>query len=157
MPLGATACTKKIYEAYLSDDRKKTFFHGHSFTANPLACTAAIASLELLQEPAAREGIDRICKMNLVFEERLKEKYQSRAVIKNTRVSGTILAFEINTGEDVYLNEISRIVTSKALEKGVYLRPLGNTVYFMPPYCITENEYGFLTNVTEAILDELFP
>lgn len=157
MPLGATACTKKIYEAYLSDDRKKTFFHGHSFTANPLACTAAIASLELLQETAAREGIDRICKMNLVFEERLKEKYQSRTVIKNTRVSGTILAFEINTGEDVYLNEISRIVTSKALEKGVYLRPLGNTVYFMPPYCITENEYGFLTNVTEAILDELFP
>lgn len=157
MPLGVTACTKKIYEAYLSDDRKKTFFHGHSFTANPLACTAAIASLELLLEPAAREGIDSICKMNLVFEERLKEKYQSRAVIKNTRVSGTILAFEINTGEDVYLNEISRIVTAKALEKGVYLRPLGNTVYFMPPYCITENEYGFLTKVTEAILDELFP
>ena len=157
MPLGVTACTKKIYEAYLSDDRKKTFFHGHSFTANPLACTAAIASLELLLEPAAREGIDRICKMNLVFEERLKEKYQSRAVIKNTRVSGTILAFEINTGEDVYLNEISRIMTAKSLEKGVYLRPLGNTVYFMPPYCITENEYGFLTKVTEAILDELFP
>ena len=57
----------------------------------------------------------------------------------------------------MYLNEISRIVTAKALEKGVYLRPLGNTVYFMPPYCITEKEYGFLTKVTEAILDELFP
>jgi adenosylmethionine-8-amino-7-oxononanoate aminotransferase len=137
MALGVTACNQKIYDAYLSDDRLKTFFHGHSFTANPLACTAALASLHLLLQNETLNSIKRIGDLNTSFSEELQKfKY-----LKNIRQLGTILAFEINSGKDEYLNNISTVITTKMLDKGVYVRPLGNTVYLMPPYCITDGEY----------------
>lgn len=148
MALGVTACKQHIYEAFVNDDTYKTFFHGHSFTANPLACTAALASLDLLEKEGCREKIDRICRSNTVFAETLA----SGLPVKEIRVCGTILAFEISQGKDGYLNSISSFVTQKAMQKGVYLRPLGNTVYLMPPYCITEEE---LDKVYQVILDVL--
>ena len=137
MALGVTACNQKIYNAYLADDKLKTFFHGHSFTANPLACTAALASLHLLLQPGTIQSITRINGLNKAFS---KELQQFKA-LKNIRQLGTILAFEISSGKDEYLNNISGSITTKMLDKGVYLRPLGNTVYLMPPYCITDAEY----------------
>ncbi len=137
MALGVTACNQKIYNAYLADDKLKTFFHGHSFTANPLACTAALASLHLLLQPGTIQSITRIDGLNKAFS---KELQQFKA-LKNIRQLGTILAFEISSGKDEYLNNISGSITTKMLDKGVYLRPLGNTVYLMPPYCITDAEY----------------
>jgi adenosylmethionine-8-amino-7-oxononanoate aminotransferase len=136
MALGVTACTQKIYEAFVSDDKTKTFFHGHSFTANPLACTVANASLELLKNSNALQSIQQI----VSFNERAKKELETFAVVKDCRTLGTVLAFELNIGKNEYLNSISQEVTNFALENGVYLRPLGNTVYWMPPYCITEVE-----------------
>ncbi len=137
MALGVTACTAEIYDAYITDDALKTFFHGHSFTANPLACTAALASLDLLQQAACQQQIQMICEENQRFSVQLMN---SGLPYKNIRVRGTILAFEIEQGKDEYLNNISSVITSQALSKGIYIRPLGNTVYIMPPYCITREE-----------------
>lgn len=136
MALGATACSEKIYNAFINDDAKKTFFHGHSFTANPLACTAANASLDLFEQENSLQKVNFISEQNIAFAQQLRQL----SGIKNVRVLGTILAFEITQGSDEYLNNISTIITKKSLEKGVYIRPLGNTVYIMPPYCITETE-----------------
>ncbi|HJU45433.1 MAG TPA: adenosylmethionine--8-amino-7-oxononanoate transaminase [Chitinophagaceae bacterium] len=145
MALGVTACTEKIYNAYLSDDRTKTFFHGHSFTANPLACTAALASMDLLLKEECLKSIAAISGKQRQFTEMLR----SYPVVKDPRSIGTILAFEWDEGNNSYLNTVSQRVTSFMLERGIYLRPLGNTVYIMPPYCITEEE---LQKVYDALI-----
>lgn len=137
MALGVTACTTKIYDAFVSDDKLKTFFHGHSFTANPLACTAASASFDLLKQNNVITTIEWITKQNNKFVDQLKQYEPS---IINIRTIGTILAFEINSGKKEYLNSIATSFTQQALQEGVYLRPLGNTVYIMPPYCISDSE-----------------
>ena len=148
MPLGVTACVQKIYDAFVTDDKLKTFFHGHSFTANPLACTAALASLELLQKETCLQKIEWLTQQNKLFAEELKHK----AGIKNIRTLGTIIAFEIDKGKDEYLNTISNDITSACLQQGIYLRPLGNTVYIMPPYCITQNEYERVCEVIKSLV-----
>lgn len=151
MALGVTACTNRIYEAYVNDDKLKTFFHGHSFTANPLACTAALASLDLLEKESCTQQRQWIAERQQVFAQELA----AFSHIKNIRVTGTILAFEIASGKDEYLNQISTVVTAKALERGVYLRPLGNTVYLMPPYCISEAEMQEVYSCVKDILNEI--
>jgi len=150
MALGVTACSQRIFEAFLSDDRSKTFFHGHSFTANPIACSAALASLDLLQKEDCLRSIQNISFQNKKFISGLESSNEKRR-IKNIRQLGTIAAFEIITGNDEYLNNISFSVTKQAMENGIYVRPLGNTVYIMPPYCISGEElekvYDFLTHL----------
>jgi adenosylmethionine---8-amino-7-oxononanoate aminotransferase len=146
MALGVTAATEKIFRAFLSDDKRKTLFHGHSFTANPVACSASLASLDLLLEEDCLRRIGQLSRRHQVFLDTLR----SFPVVKNARTLGTILAFEINTGRDEYINAIGPGITRAALEAGIYLRPLGNTVYVMPPYCMTEKEmdqvYDFLVH-----------
>lgn len=148
--MGVTAATEKIFGAFLSDDRTKTLFHGHSFTANPLACTAALASLDLLQEKDCDRRLRRINEQHSAFADKLKQY----PIVRNVRILGTVIAFEINIGNDGYINPAGLDLTQKALEKGIYLRPLGNTVYIMPPYCITEKEmdqvYSFLVQYIEG-------
>jgi adenosylmethionine---8-amino-7-oxononanoate aminotransferase len=152
MALGVTACTDQIYQAYCDDDKMKTFFHGHSFTANPLACTAALASLHLLDKDCM-DSVEQICSWNRDFLAKITHYADGTgAVLRNCRQLGTILAFEINKGEDIYLNQIGQQVTRLAMEQEIYLRPLGNTVYFMPPYCLTREEYSRLEAATESII-----
>ncbi len=148
MALGATAATQKIFDAFSSDDKTKTFFHGHSFTANPIACAASLASLDLLEKEECKKNIERIINQQKEFCLQLpttNDKLQT----KNIRQIGSIIAFEIIDGGDGYLNNISAVITQKALQIGIYLRPLGNTVYIMPPYCITEEQ---LNKVHEFLL-----
>ncbi len=152
MALGITACTNAIYQAYVTEDKYKTFFHGHSFTANPLACTAALASLDLLEKELCIEQIKWITRENENFALKL---HSGEFKIKNLRTLGTILAFELDNGKDEYLNTISTVFTQKAIAKGIYLRPLGNTVYLMPPYCITLEELSKIYTCIETILGEL--
>lgn len=149
MALGVTACTATIHSAFVDEDRRKTFFHGHSFTANPLACAAALASMDLLLKPDCQLQIDRIAAQHKQFIQQLSADTQFTTQIKNLRSIGTIMAFEIESGRDEYLNTIGMQVTKLALEEGIYLRPLGNTVYVMPPYCITKEQ---LEQVYEAIV-----
>ena len=149
MALGVTACTDEIYQAYVNDDALKTFFHGHSFTANPLACTAAIASLDLLETADCYTQIDWISAQQLQLADIIQK---GDFPVKDIRTLGTILAFEITQGKKEYLNEISSTITQKAMQSGIYIRPLGNTVYLMPPYCITSDE---MRKVQQCIIEIL--
>lgn len=152
MPLGVTACKQFIYDAFLSDDKRKTFFHGHSFTANPLACSAANASLDLFEIENTLEKINIIKELNTAFLQNIS----THPKVKEVRVKGTILAIEINTGEKSdYLNEIKHFLFPYFLNNGIIVRPLGNIVYIVPPYCISKEElnhiYKTITNCLEEI------
>ncbi|MEO9003353.1 MAG: adenosylmethionine--8-amino-7-oxononanoate transaminase [Ginsengibacter sp.] len=150
MALGVTACTQNIYDAFVSDDKTKTLFHGHSFTANPLACTAGIASFELIQKKKCLKNIQNIISHHQLFCKKL-EPLQKRNLVKNVRQMGTILAMEIcTTDSDDYLNNISKIFTPFCMERGVYLRSMGNTIYIMPPYCVKTKE---LKKIYEVVVD----
>jgi adenosylmethionine---8-amino-7-oxononanoate aminotransferase len=146
MALGVTAASEKVASAFDSADKLKTFFHGHSFTANPIACSAALASLELLQKESCLVNIETIAAAHRNFIETLS----GHEKVENARATGTILAFEVKSGRKEYLNEVSAKITSFMLTRDVYLRPLGNTVYLMPPYCITLEE---METVYSAIIE----
>lgn len=155
MALGVTACTRNIYESFVSDDKTKTLFHGHSFTANPLACTASLASLELVQKKKCRQKIENIIFAQKAFAGKM-QIFQQKNIIKNLRHLGTIIAFEVNTFEvDSYLHNITNDFTQFCLGNGVYLRSLGNTIYIMPPYCIRKKELKKIYDVVEKFLEKI--
>ncbi len=152
MPLGVTACKQFIYDAFLSDDKRKTFFHGHSFTANPLACSAANASLDLFEKENTFEKIKIISQLNIAFAQNIS----THSKVKEVRVIGTILAVEINTGDKSdYLNEIKHFLFPYFLKHGIIVRPLGNIVYIVPPYCITEEELNYIYQIIKNCLEEI--
>lgn len=151
MALGATSCTEKIYEAFLSDDRRKTLFHSHSFTANPLACTAALASLDLLLTPETQQHWERINLAHRQFIQRFEKSQKEK--IADIRLKGTILAIEISTQEGTsYFSNIRDLAYNFFLEKGILLRPLGNVIYLLPPYCISEDDLSYIY----ASIEEFF-
>ncbi len=150
MPLGVTSSAKFIYDAFLSDDKMKTFFHGHSYTANPTACSAALASMDLFDEPLAFENIDRIEKKHNVFLQKIK----SHKALIDVRQLGTIIAFEIKTKEHTnYLNSLAEQISDFFIGKGIILRPLGNIVYILPPYCIKNEDLDYIYDCVEEFLD----
>lgn len=152
MPMGITSCTQEIYNAFLSEDRLKTLFHGHSFTANPLACTAALASMELLLQEPTQLNIQRIGEQHQQFAEVLKEHPK----VENVRQTGTILAWEYKTnGESSYFNEIGKVLYRECLQRGILIRPLGSVMYLVPPYCITSEELNFVYAMILEVLNHM--
>jgi adenosylmethionine---8-amino-7-oxononanoate aminotransferase len=149
MALGITAAPEFIFEAFKSAELSKTFFHGHSFTANPLACTAAIASLELFTKSECQNSIKRIIELHKNFAIEISE----HPAIMEVRVKGTILAIELKTS-DVrgYLNPAAAEITSYFLNKGIYLRPLGNVLYVTPPFIIKNEELQLIYNAIREFL-----
>jgi adenosylmethionine-8-amino-7-oxononanoate aminotransferase len=145
VPLGATLATEALFDAFSSSDRTRTLFHGHSFTANPVACAAARASLALLDEAgtAPRRRIERAhCAA--------KASLAALSRVRNVRVLGTVLALELTATRSGYLSDVGPALRRFALDRNVLLRPLGNTVYALPPYCSTESD---LAAVYAAIAD----
>jgi adenosylmethionine-8-amino-7-oxononanoate aminotransferase len=152
MALGLTTCTQQIYDAFLSDDRLKTLFHGHSFTANPVACSAALASLDLFMETSTTENIKRIETAHRQFALKIKDHPK----IKTARQIGTILAMEWQTGNNTsYFNSLRDTLYRYFLEAGIILRPLGNIIYILPPYCITNEELTYIYSKIEQALSEI--
>jgi len=152
MPLGVTSCAQFIYDSCVSDDKTKTFFHGHSYTANPTACSAGLASLDLMEKNETWAQIRLISQMNSEFV----SKHKKHKALKELRAKGTILALEINTEEHThYLNNASESIASYFLKNGIIVRPLGNILYLIPPYCITETELRQVFEVMERFLDQL--
>jgi adenosylmethionine-8-amino-7-oxononanoate aminotransferase len=136
LPLGATAVTNAIYEAFLSEDRTKTFFHGHSYTGNPLACAVALASLDLFREEST---LDRVAALEGILRAGL-EPLRRLASVGDVRVIGGVGIVEMRSDEPGYLNDFGPRVSAALLGRGLLLRPLGNVIYFMPPYAITKGE-----------------
>ena len=144
LPMGVTMASERLYQGFISEEPLKTFFHGHSFTANPLGCAAALASLQLLEENASRFT---------EFETRHTDHLKALAkleTVKDIRCLGTMAAFELDSGGTTYLNPIGRQLQARCLEQGVYIRPLGNVVYLLPPLCISDQE---LQTCYQAILN----
>jgi adenosylmethionine---8-amino-7-oxononanoate aminotransferase len=141
MALGVTSCSADIYNAFLSNDKSKTFFHGHSFTANPIACAAALASLELLMEESCQEAIGDIFESHKAFSQKIDD-FPS---VKEIRITGTIMAIELKTGEKGgYFSGIRDFIYDYFLKKGIILRPLGNVLYVLPPYCISKDDLQYI-------------
>lgn len=151
LPFGATAFREEIFEVFLSPDRKRTLFHGHSFTANPIACAAARASLHLLDDESGR----RRARIETAHREGLA-RLASHPAVRNPRVLGTVAAFDLEAGSG-YLAPIGRELSAFALREGVLLRPLGNVVYLLPPYCITVEEVSGVYEVVERFLERAIP
>ncbi|MDX2305747.1 MAG: adenosylmethionine--8-amino-7-oxononanoate transaminase [Microscillaceae bacterium] len=151
MAFGVTTCTDAIYEAFYSDDRLKTFFHGHSYCGNPLACAAALASLDLVEQPEFMENIRRISASHEAF----RHKIQSLPSVRDCRQQGTILAVEwqVDTSYS-YFSSIRDQLYQFFLDRKVLCRPLGNVIYLMPPYCITQEELEYMYGVIQEGLLE---
>ena len=133
LPLSMTLCTEEMYQNFYSDDKTKAFFHGHSFTANSLGCAAALASLEILDRPETVNAIESIASEHHRFSQKLKD-------IK-VRQQGTILAIELKTGEQSgYFNKVGDHAYNFFLRRNLLLRPLGNVIYLIPPYCSTRED-----------------
>jgi adenosylmethionine-8-amino-7-oxononanoate aminotransferase len=152
LPLGVTACSAKIVEAFTSPEVAKTFFHGHSYTANPLTCAAANASFELLMKEECQSKILSISESHLRFISQIKD----HKAIKNLRSLGTILAIELQTQEGTsYFSEVRKKIYPFFLERNVLLRPLGNVIYVLPPYVIANNELKIVYDAIEEFLETL--
>jgi adenosylmethionine-8-amino-7-oxononanoate aminotransferase len=146
LPLGATAATEAIFDAFRSDDRRKTFFHGHSYTANPIACAAALASLQLFDEESEDDRI-RI----EVAQARHLEALRGVRGVQAVRQIGTVAAVEL-AAPSGYLSEIGRELSAFAVGEGVLLRPLGNVAYCLPPYSTTDDELESVYTVLQRFL-----
>jgi adenosylmethionine---8-amino-7-oxononanoate aminotransferase len=149
LPLAVTVCTETIYDAFYSDDPQKTLYHGHSYAANPLGCAAALASLELMVEHEAA-----FKQMEAHHKEHLKN-LTDHPKLKNMRVTGTIAAMNLITEDPGYLNQLSLEIRKRGVTQGLLLRPLGNVLYLMPPYCITKEELAFIYRGITTILETL--
>ncbi|MDB5281791.1 MAG: adenosylmethionine--8-amino-7-oxononanoate transaminase [Bacteroidota bacterium] len=150
LPFAATTCTKEIFDAFDSSDRAKMLFHGHSYTANPIGCAAAIASFEVFETDNSLEKIARINARHLAFVEKIK----LHASIKDIRCRGSVLAIEIKTSEQSgYLNKIRDVAYQYFLHRKIIMRPLGNVVYVLPPYCISAHDLEEIYNAISGLLD----
>jgi adenosylmethionine---8-amino-7-oxononanoate aminotransferase len=148
LPLGATVVTEDVFANFLGD-RTKTLFHGHSFTANPVACAAARANLRLFDETctARRSRIETAHRSHL-------RSLSGHPRVTNARVIGTVAAFDIDAnGGSSYFAGTGRELAGFALQHGVLLRPLGNVVYVLPPYCTSESDLDRVYAAIAGFLD----
>lgn len=147
LPLSVTVCSDGIYEMFNSSDPMKTFWHGHSYTANPIGCAAALASMELMKE---NEAV--FTNMEQWHRRRL-EKLRDHPGLKRLRVTGTIAAMDMVTdGEEGYLNAIADHIKRNCVDQGLLLRPLGNVLYLMPPYCVTGEQLSEMYEAIETLI-----
>lgn len=148
LPLAVTTCSQSIYEAFYSDDISKGLFHGHTYSANPLACSAAIAAIELLQSDKIQNRIERIIKSHQIFDASIKHHPK----IKTTRQLGVIYALDLNIEMERYGNLRDQLFDF-FMKKGVFLRPLGNTIYIQTPYTIADEQLQKIYESIEEVLD----
>lgn len=148
LPLGATLVTEKIFEGFGGEDPSHTFWHGHSYTGNPIACAAAVANLEIFRtEPV----FERIAGIAAIHAERLPA-FSRNAAVGDVRSIGTMAAIELRAADPGYLSELRPKLYDYFLKRDVLLRPLGNVIYILPPYCIeAEDLHRVYDVIDEAI------
>jgi adenosylmethionine-8-amino-7-oxononanoate aminotransferase len=147
LPLSVVLSTGAIYDAFYDEEISRGFLHSHSYTGNPLACAAALATLSIFEEDAVIEA-------NRSLAARINELARPIARhprVRNFRRTGMIWAFEVEPVEPLFARRFS----AAALERELLLRPIGNTVYFMPPYVIDESQAGLLTARTVELLEQV--
>jgi len=147
LPLAVTLCRHAIFDAHYAEDRRKTFFHSSSYTANPIACAAALANLRVWQtEPV----LERVAALAAVHAKALR-RFRDDRRFENVRQLGTIAALDLVVRDAGYLADIGPRLYRHFLARGFLVRPLGNTIYLMPPYCSTEAEIDALYDAIAEI------
>lgn len=154
IPLAATLATAEIFDSHLSTDRRKTFFHSSSYTANPIACAAAVANLDIWRQeqvfPRIRE-IEGAHRRNLA-------RFDGDARFAHLRQAGTIAALDLVVPAGGYLADVGPKMRRLFRERGLLIRPLGNVLYLMPPYCVTAQEiegaYDAIDDVASIVLEQ---
>ena len=150
IPMAITTFTQELFEAFYSDDINKALFHGHTFTANPTGCAAALASLKLLQTQEMQSNIIRVNKSHLAFQKHI----ENHPKVATTRVLGVIFALEIKTESQAsYYGTLRNKLYDFFIENGVILRPVGNIVYILPPYIIEDDQLRKIYTVVKNALD----
>ena len=150
IPMAITTFTQDIFDGFYDNDTNKAFFHGHTFTANPTGCAAALASINLLQTAETQSNIARINQSHLDFEQKIK----SHPKVKTTRVLGVIFALEIKTEtQESYYGTMRNKLYNFFIENGIILRPVGNIVYILPPYVINNSQLEKVYTTVEKALE----
>ena len=150
IPMAITTFKQDIFEAFYNEDTNKALFHGHTFTANPTGCAAALASLSLLQTQEMQDNIARINKSHLAFQNHI----ESHPKVATTRVLGVIFALKIQTeSTESYYGSLRNKLYNFFIENGIILRPVGNIVYILPPYIITDEQLQKVYEVVERALE----
>ena len=150
MPLAVTLCAERFYQAHYSEDRSQLFFHSSSYTANPIACAAACANIELWDTEPVLERIQALAKMQA---EHLASLTDPR--FENHRQIGTITAVDLKVPDGGYLSDVAPKLYAWFLTQGLLLRPLGNTVYILPPYAVTNTDLDEIYNALHRAPDIL--
>lgn len=149
IPLAATVCKKEIYDAYLSNDKAKMFFHSSSYTANPIACAAANANLEIWKNNDVLADVKRI---NDFYKTQIA-RFEGLPA-KNIRILGDIFAFDAQSEGNDYVSSLGVRLYEYYRKNDILLRPLGNTVYVMPPYCTSKDSLNKIFDTIEKSLTE---
>lgn len=149
LPMSITTCSQEIYDAFLSNDLTKAFLHGHSFTGNPVGCAVSLASLDLLEKEECQNNIKFITKSHQIFAKEIN----NHPKIENLRQTGTILAIELKDDNSGYASDLRTRLYKHFLSEGILIRPLGNVIYIIPPYCITKEELNQVYLATKKALD----
>ena len=145
--MAITSCTQEVYDAFLGDRIDRGFFHGHTYSANPTSCTAALAGIELLQSAEIQESIVRITKSHQAFDKRIRKHEK----ILETRQLGVIYALDLNVRMDRY-GKFRNKLFHFFMKNGVCLRPLGNTIYILAPFVITDKQLQKIYKTIEQAL-----
>jgi adenosylmethionine---8-amino-7-oxononanoate aminotransferase len=151
LPLAVTLCRADIFDAHYSTDRTRTFFHSSSYTANPIACAAALANLEVWEREPVME---RIARVTALHTERL-DRFREDKRFANVRQIGTIAALDIVASDAGYMANIGPLLYQSFRARNLLVRPLGNTIYIMPPYCSGESELDLVYEAIGEIADEI--
>ncbi len=149
LPMAITSCSQQVYEAFYADEIAKGLFHGHTYSANPLACVAALAGIELLNSEEIQQNIRRVIKSHQDYKTRL-EKHPK---VRNIRQLGVILAFELDVKMERY-GEVRNQLFKHFMDSGVFLRPLGNTIYILAPFVISSTELEKIYESISAALEK---
>ncbi len=148
IPLAVTLSNATIFDAHYSTDRSKLFFHSSSYTANPIACAAANANIKIWERPETRANLDILCAWQKQHLDRIAQIHH----VQNPRQIGSVTALEIADSKGAYMSELGPKLLAFFKANDVLLRPLGNTIYVMPPYCINEEQLGTIYSlIAEAI------
>jgi adenosylmethionine---8-amino-7-oxononanoate aminotransferase len=149
LPLAATLCVPKIFKAHLADDRARMFFHSSSYTANPIACAAALANIGVWRCEPVGERVAHLVGAQTVELARFRDDPRWSRV----RQCGTITALDLAAAPGGYLSQVATELKPFFLARGILLRPLGNTIYVMPPYCITRDDLSAVYDAIAASAD----
>ena len=151
IPMAVTTFSQDIFDGFLSCDVSKALFHGHTFTGNPTGCAAALASINLLERQEIQDNITKINTLHLSFQSKIKDHPK----VGNTRVLGVILALDIKSEDTNYYGSLRNKLYNFFIENGVILRPVGNTIYILPAYIISESELNKIYKIVELALNTI--